>query len=142
MKKLLTISVLTTLMLFCMVVVSFAEDLIGYFDENRVFAASNKIPEIREAFKEKAEQKIAAARQKAANAATPKARSQMLQQLELDLRIEEEAAIEPAIKEINLVARRVAISKGITVLMDSQNIYYGGVDITSDVIKALKEESK
>ena len=142
MKKILTICILATLVMVNVAAISFAADTIGYFEEERVFASSKKIPEIRQAFKEKAQQKIAAAQQQAANAPNKKAQNQVLQQLELDLRLEEEAAIEPAIKEINLIARKVAISKGVTVLLDSQQIVYGGVNITNDVIKALKEASK
>lgn len=142
MKKIFAVSILVTLILTSVAAISFAADKIGYFNENMVFAASKKIPEIRNAFREKAQQKLAALQQRAANVKDQKARNQMLQQFELDLRIEEEAAIEPAIKEINLVARKVAISKGVTVLVDSQKICYGGVDITADVVKALKDESK
>lgn len=142
MKKIFTVGTTIFLVLLSVVSVSYAADTIGYFNENRAFAASKKIPEIRQAYKEKAQQKIASLQKQAANVKDKKARRQMLQQLELDLRIEEEAAIEPAIKEINLVARKVAIARGVTVLVDSQNICYGGVDITEDVLKALKEESK
>ncbi|MDO4219550.1 MAG: OmpH family outer membrane protein [Synergistaceae bacterium] len=142
MKKFFTVSILATLILTSVAAISFAAGKIGYFNENMVFAASKKIPEIRDEFREKAKQKLAALQQRAANVKDQKARNQMLQQFELDLRIEEEAAIEPAIKEINLVARKVAISKGVTVLVDSQKICYGGVDITADVVKALKDESK
>lgn len=142
MKKVLLCFVFASLLLVSTALTAFAADKIGYFYEERAFAASKKIPEIRKEYKEKALQKIAALKQQASNVNDPKARRQMLQQLELDLRIEEESAIEPAIKEINLIARRVAISKGVTVLVDSQNVLYGGVDITDDVIKALKAESK
>ena len=142
MKKISIIAILGAMMLLALGAAAFAADTIGFFYEERVFAASKKIPEIRQEFKEKAERKIAALKQQASQTNDAKKRKQMLQQLELDLRIEEEAAIEPAIKEINLVARKVAISKGVTVLVDSQTVCYGGVDITDDVVKALKEQSK
>ena len=142
MRKISAVAILGVLMLLALGATAFAADKIGFFYEERVFAASKKIPEIRKEFRQKAEQKIAALKQKASQTNNAKARKQMLQQLELDLRIEEEAAIEPAIKEINLIARQVAISKGVTVLVDSQTICYGGVDITNDVVKALKAQSK
>lgn len=53
--------------------------------------------------------------------------------------IEEQKLMAPLFKEINLAIRTVAKAKGITVVLDKAQVFYGGVDLTEDVIQQLKK---
>ena len=48
--------------------------------------------------------------------------------------------MEPLFKDINLAIRTVANAKKITVVVDKDAVFYGGVDITQDVINSLKKK--
>lgn len=53
--------------------------------------------------------------------------------------VEEQKLMAPLFKEINLAIRTVAKAKGITVVLDKAQVFYGGVDLTEDVIQQLKK---
>lgn len=52
---------------------------------------------------------------------------------------EEMKIMNPITADINKVIEQVAKAKGVTVVLNKMLIYFGGVDITDDVVKALKE---
>lgn len=43
----------------------------------------------------------------------------------------------PILDKVNAAIKKVADSKGLTVVVDKQAVLYGGVDITDDVVKSL-----
>lgn len=47
---------------------------------------------------------------------------------------------EPIYKEIRQAVRTVAKNKGCDVVLDSQAVQFGGVDLTADVINELKKK--
>ncbi len=47
---------------------------------------------------------------------------------------------EPIFKEIRAAVRTVAKSKGVTVVLDSGAVQFGGLDITEDIVKELKKK--
>ena len=48
--------------------------------------------------------------------------------------------MQPLFKDIDLAVRTVATAKKITVVVDKTAIFYGGTDITEDVIQELKKK--
>jgi outer membrane protein len=61
-----------------------------------------------------------------------------VQNLQLEMRQEESKIMTPILKEVNDTIAKVAKSKGITIVFNKALVYYGGVDLTPDVITALK----
>ena len=49
--------------------------------------------------------------------------------------------MEPLFKDIDLAVRAVAAAKKITVVVDKSALFFGGVDITEDVILELKKKN-
>ncbi len=47
---------------------------------------------------------------------------------------------EPIYKEMRAAVRTVAKNKGLTVILDSAAVHFGGVDITQDIIAELKKK--
>ena len=45
----------------------------------------------------------------------------------------------PILDKINAAIKKVADSKGLTIVVDKQAVLYGGVDITDDVVKSLSK---
>ena len=48
--------------------------------------------------------------------------------------------MEPLFKEINLAIRTVANQKKLTVVVDKEAVFYGGIDITDAVVAELKKK--
>jgi outer membrane protein len=48
--------------------------------------------------------------------------------------------MEPLFKDINLAIRTVANAKKITVVVDKGAVFFGGTDITAEVITELKKK--
>ena len=61
-----------------------------------------------------------------------------MQSLQLEMREEEAKLMNPILKEINETIAKVAKAKGITIVLNKGLVYYGGIDITNDVVTALK----
>jgi len=61
-----------------------------------------------------------------------------VQSLQLEMREEEAKLMNPILKEINETIAKVAKAKGITIVLNKGLVYYGGIDITNDVVTALK----
>ncbi len=54
--------------------------------------------------------------------------------------MEEQKMMEPLFKDIDLAIRTVAKAKSITVVLDKGQVFFGGTDITEDVIQELKKK--
>ena len=59
-------------------------------------------------------------------------------QLQERLANKERELMVPLMDKINAAIKKVATTKGLSVVVDKQSVIYGGTDITEDVIKAYK----
>jgi len=55
--------------------------------------------------------------------------------------MEEQKLMAPLFKEIELAVRKVAKSKGVTLVLDKAQVFFGGLDITNDVIQEIQKTS-
>lgn len=58
-------------------------------------------------------------------------------QLQDRLAQKEREVMAPVLDKVTAAIKKVADSKGLTIVVDKQTVLYGGVDITDDVIKNL-----
>ncbi len=58
-----------------------------------------------------------------------------------ELAQEEQKLMQPIFKDAELAVRTVAKVKGITVVLEKSAVYFGGIDITDDVIQELKKNA-
>lgn len=58
-----------------------------------------------------------------------------------ELAMEEQRLMEPLFKEAQMAVRTVAKMKGITVVIEKSAVYFGGIDITDDVVQELKKSA-
>lgn len=72
----------------------------------------------------------------------PKKKQEILDKARSESGIEEVRVMNPLTEEINKVVAGVAKGKGVTIVLNKLLIYYGGVDLTDDVVKALKDLKK
>jgi outer membrane protein len=58
-----------------------------------------------------------------------------------ELAQEEQKLMQPIFKDAEMAVRSVAKVKGVTVVLEKSAVYFGGIDITDDVIQELKKNA-
>ena len=66
-------------------------------------------------------------------------KSEIVQNLQFEMREEEAKLMNPVLKEVNDTIAKVAKQKGVTIVVNKALVYYGGIDLTQDVVNALKK---
>lgn len=116
-----------------------AEDKLGFIDAQRVLVAHPKYEESQkqlDEFTKKNKDEMDAAVEKATD---PREKGNIQIIARTKNREEEVKVMNPIEKDIKMVIEKVAKSKGVTVVITKILVYFGGVDLTDDVVKSLKE---
>jgi outer membrane protein len=116
-----------------------AEDRLGFIDAQRVLASHPKYEESQKHLEEFVRKKTEESRTAAEQEKDQAKRVQIIDDARRASGEEEMRVMNPITKDINVVIESVAKAKGVTIVLNKMLIYFGGVDITEDVIKALKE---
>ncbi len=66
-------------------------------------------------------------------------KAKMLQEHQKQLQDKEQELLEPLKKKVNDAITSVGKSKGLAVVVDKSTVVYGGLDVTNDVVNALKK---
>jgi outer membrane protein len=138
MKK-LTILLVAVLALFSVYSVAFAaEEKVGYVDEMAVLQQFPKFKQAQQQIDAIGKKKSDAAKAAFDKETDDKKKAQIVETLQLDMRNEEAKLMNPILKEVSDAIAKVAKSKGITIVINKGLVFYGGIDITNDVVTALK----
>ncbi len=138
MKK-LVIALVTILAVFSVYSVAFAADeKVGYVDEMAVLQQFPKFKQAQQQIDAIGKKKSDAAKAAFDKETDDKKKAKIVQNLQLDMRQEESKLMTPILKEVNDTIAKVAKSKGVTIVLNKGLVYYGGIDITNDVVTALK----
>ncbi|MCL2684657.1 MAG: OmpH family outer membrane protein [Synergistaceae bacterium] len=68
-------------------------------------------------------------------------KAELFRKMRMEIAEEEQKLMQPIFKEIDLAVRTVATAKKITVVVDKTALFYGGIDITADVVQELRKIS-
>ncbi len=115
-----------------------AEDKVGFVDDMAVLQQFSKFKQAQKQLDELGKKKSNAAKAAFDKEKDEKKKSQIVQNLQLDMRQEESKMMTPILKEVNDTIAKVAKQKGVTLVVNKALVYYGGVDLTKDVAAALK----
>ena len=115
-----------------------AEDKVGFVDDMAVLQQFSKFKQAQKQLDELGKKKSNAAKAAFDKEKDEKKKSQIVQNLQLDMRQEEAKMMTPILKEVNDTIAKVAKQKGVTLVVNKALVYYGGVDLTKDVAAALK----
>lgn len=118
-----------------------AEERVGGIDPQRVLFQHPKYEQTLQQIK-----KIADTKQNEAKVAIDKEtdnnkKSQIFQDMRRVIAEEEQKLMQPLFRDIDLAVRTVANAKKVTVVVDKTALFYGGIDITDDVVQELKKKS-
>ena len=115
-----------------------ASDILGFIDTQRVLLAHPKYEASQKQIEAFVKKKSDAAKAATEKEKDPKKQSEIIDKARTESGLEEVKIMNPLTKDINDAIAKVAKSKGVTVVLNRVMIYFGGVDITDDVVKVLK----
>lgn len=119
---------------------AFAQDVIGCVDFNKTMFQHPKMEQVQKQMQDvmsKKEQEMRAAIEKESN---DQKKQEIYNTKRREMATEEQKLIQPIYKDIDLAIRTVAQAKKITVVVEKAATFYGGIDITNDVINELKKK--
>lgn len=137
----IAVSVLAVLFLSLYIAgAAFAQDVIGCVDPQKVMFQHPKFAQIQKQVSDLTNKKQAEAKSAIDKETDDKKKAKIFQDKRTEAANEERKLMEPLFKDINLAVRTVANAKKITVVVDKGAVFFGGTDITDDVITQLKKK--
>jgi outer membrane protein len=115
-----------------------ASDKIGFIDTQRILVAHPKYAESQKYVDEFITKKSDEARAAAEKESDPQKRMLIIDTARQESGMEEMRVMNPLTEEINKVIESVAKTKGVTVVVEKVYIFFGGIDMTDDVIKGVQ----
>lgn len=138
MKKLVVL-IISVMLILAFSASSFAADeKVGFVDDMTVLRQFSKFKQAQQQLETLGKKKSDAAKAAFDKETDDKKKANIVQNLQLELRNEESKIMTPVLKEVNDTISKVAKSKGVTIVLNKALVYYGGVDLTQDVVTALK----
>lgn len=116
-----------------------AEDKIGFMDIQKVLTAHPKYAVTQKQLEAFIQKKSEAAKAAIDKESDPKKKQEILDKARTESGMEEVRVMNPLTNDINKIVAKIAKNKDVTVVLNKLLIYHGGVDLTDDVVKALKE---
>jgi len=116
-----------------------AQDVMGCVDPQKIMFQHPKFEDVQKQIRDVTNKKQEEAKIAIDKETDDKKKSQIFQTKRTEAAEEERKLMEPIFKDINLAIRMVANAKKITVVVDKGAVFYGGADITDDVIAELKK---
>ena len=119
---------------------AFAQDVMGCVDPQKVMFQHPKFEQIQKQISDVTNKKQAEAKTAIDKETDDKKKAKIFQDKRTEAANEERKLMEPLFKDINLAIRTVANAKKITVVVDKGAVFFGGTDITAEVITELKKK--
>jgi outer membrane protein len=139
MKKLAVLLLVAVLAIFSAnSVASAADEKVGFVDEMAVLQQFPKFKQAQQQIEAIGKKKSDTAKAAFDKETDEKKKANIVQSLQLEMREEEAKLMNPILKEINDTIAKVAKTKGVTIVLNKGLVYYGGIDLTNDVVTALK----
>lgn len=122
----------------CVSACAAADEKVGYVDEMSVLQQFDKFKKAQKQIEDIGKKKSDAAKAAFDKETDDKKKAEIVQGLQLEMREEEAKLMTPILKEISDMIAKVAKAKCVTIVLNKGLVFYGGVDLTNDVITALK----
>ena len=115
-------------------------DTIGFINSQKLVLQHPKVPAGQEQIKTMNEKKTKEAKEAIDKIADEQKKVQEYQNRRQDAAQEESKLMAPIFKDVELAIRKVANAKKVNVVVDENAVFYGGINITEDVITELKKK--
>ncbi|GHV26658.1 HlpA protein [Synergistales bacterium] len=118
-----------------------SEEKVGEIDPQKILFQHPKYEQTLKQIKSIADKKQADAKTAIDKESDNNKKAELFQKMRSEVAAEEQKLMQPIFKDIDLAVRKVAGAKRITVVIDKGAVFFGGLDITDDVVQELKKES-
>lgn len=139
-KKLVVVMVLALAVSALIAGTALAADVMGCVSPQKIMFQHPKFAQVQKQIKEMTEKKQKEAKDAIDKESDDKKKAQIYQTKRQEVAREEAKLMEPLFKDINLAIRTVANAKKVTVVVDKDAVFFGGLDLTQDVITELKKK--
>lgn len=136
-NRIMMISVLMLAVGFFMAVPAAAEGEIAYVNLQEVFEAHPDKAEAEAQLNSEA-QELQAELESEADDLSQEEQQQLLQQYQEELTQREQELIQEVLADIEGILKELAEEKGVSVVLDGQNVLYGGYDLTPELIEMIE----
>ena len=137
MKKVLLLSLTALIFLGVSVSAAYAADRIGFIDSQRILAAHPKSAESERYLDDFHRRNADEAEEAARGETDPARRMAIVQEARSESEQEEWRIMSPLLADINRVIEMVAQARGVTVVVERAYVFFGGVDLTEDIIREV-----
>ncbi len=118
-----------------------AESKIGVINPQAILANHPKFKDAQMMIQKAVEQKQNEAKIAIEAESDNNKKAQIFQKKREEAALEEKKLMDPLFKEIDLAIRTVAKAKKLDIVLDNTGVFYGGMDITNDVIQHLQKNA-
>lgn len=116
-----------------------ATEKIGVIDPQKIMFNHPKFEETQKKIQQIVEAKQNEAKMAIETESDNKKKADIYQKKREEAATEQNKLMEPLFKDVDLAMRAVAKAKGITLVLDKGMVFFGGEDITNDIIQELKK---
>ncbi|WP_198468727.1 OmpH family outer membrane protein [Acetomicrobium sp. S15 = DSM 107314] len=120
---------------------AFAEEKIGVLDPQEVLLNHPKFQDTQKQIQQVVQSKQNEAKMAIDATSNKDEQAKIYRTKRQEAAAEEQKLMQPLFKDIDLAIRTVAKAKGLTIVLDKNQVFFGGMDITNDVIQELKKQS-
>ncbi len=138
-RKMVLVTILSALVLAMFAGVALAAEKIGVVDPQKVLSQHPKMAQVGKQVQAVFQQKQEEAKTAMDKEKDKKKKAEIYQKKRSEAATEEGKLMAPLFKDIDLAIRSVAKEKGLTLVLNKGQVLMGGLDITDEVIKALKK---
>ncbi|MFA7621827.1 MAG: OmpH family outer membrane protein [Aminobacteriaceae bacterium] len=121
--------------------VAFAEEKIGVIDSQKIIFQHPKFEGVTKQLQQISSQKENEMKLAVEKEPDQNKKAQIFNAKRSELAQEEARLMQPIFQEAQVAVRTVARLKGVTVVIEQSAVYFGGIDITDDVIQELKKKA-
>ncbi|MEA3507297.1 MAG: OmpH family outer membrane protein [Synergistota bacterium] len=139
-KKVLVLAMLGVFMLMILSGVAAAEEKIGVIDPQKVLFQHPRFEQVQKQRRSVVEKKQQEAQTAIEKTEDNQEKQKIYETKRMEAAKEEQKLMEPIFKDIDLAIRTVAKAKGVTLVLDKGQVFFGGADLTEDVIQELKKK--
>ncbi|HPD98012.1 MAG TPA: OmpH family outer membrane protein [Synergistales bacterium] len=138
--RIIPVLILGVLLVTALAGLAAAEEKIGVIDPQKVLFQHPKFEQAQRQIKSVVEKKQAEAKDAMDKTTDNNEKQRIFETKRQEAAREEQKIMEPIFKDIDLAIRTVAKAKNVTVVLDKTQVFFGGADLTEDVIQELKKK--
>lgn len=116
-----------------------AQDKVGYVDPQKILASHPKYDAVQKQLDQFTKKKAEAAKKAVDKENDPKKKAAIYEAARTESGAEEVRLMNPIMTEINNAITKAAKDKGVTIVFNKALVFFGGTDLTADVVKLIKK---